>query len=55
MVDTPILAELSTIHTNLSSNQCLVIRVELTIELLGTKQRKHTRDFDPGTDPIPKK
>ena len=54
MGDTTILAELSTIHTNLYSKQCLIIHAEVPIKLLGTTQSKLTRDFDPGTDPIPK-
>ena len=55
MEDTATLTELSTMHTTLSSKQCLIMHVKVPIKLLGTKQRKRTRYFYPGTDPIPNK
>ena len=52
MGDTTILSEFFTMHTNLSSKQCLIINAELPIDIMGTTQRKRTRYFDPGTDQI---
>ena len=54
MGNTSSLAELSTMHTNLSSKQCLIIHAEVPINLLGTTERKRTIDFDSGTGPITK-
>ena len=54
MGDTTILAELSTMHTNLSSKQCLIIHTEDPIELMVNTQRKLTKDLDSGTEQIPK-
>ena len=55
VADTTILAELFTMHTNLSSKKCLIIHVEVLTELLRTTQRKRTRYFYLVTDSIPKK
>ena len=52
---TTILAEFSTMHTNLFYKQCFIIHAEVTIELLVTTHRKCTRYFDPVTDQITKK
>ena len=54
MGDTTILAEFSTMQTNLSSKKWIIIHVGVPIEILFTTQRKRTRYFDPVTDPIPK-
>ena len=54
MGDTTILFEFSTMQTNLSSKKCIIIHAEVPIKLMGNPQRKHTRNFDPGTEPIPK-
>ena len=55
VADTTILAELFTMHTNLSSKKCLIIHAEVTNKIFVITQRKRTRDFDPVTDPIPNK
>ena len=55
MIYTNILFEFYTMHTNLSSKQCLIIYAEVPIDLLGNTQRKRTRDLNSGTEPIPKK
>ena len=54
MEDTTILAELYTMHTNLSCKQCLIIYAEVSIELLGNTQRKLTRNLDSVTEQITK-